>query len=301
MFKRILIPLDGSEVAERSLDPAQRIARAYGSEVFLLRAPELETMFIPAPDAFGGYGLQWPDQALERSREESADYLEEMAGQNALHELNLQRLLVEGDPAAVIVDTAAHEEVDLIVMSTHGYSGITRWVLGSVTEKVLRSATCPVLVIRGEPALEKALLTLDGSEHAERALLAGLSVAAALGAQVTLLRAIAPIPERSAIFDQLESLERGLGTRMQHEAQAEAEAYLDRLVVRERRPGLTLRAAVTREPAAPSILEYAGIYGIDLIMMATHGRTGMQRWVYGSVTEKVLRDGSCSMLIVPTR
>ena len=96
-------------------------------------------------------------------------------------------MITDGDEASTILETASAENVDLIVMTTHGRTGLTRWVLGSVTERVLHDAPCPVLVMRTSTPLQKVLITLDGSVIAEYALEPGLAVARALDAQVRLL------------------------------------------------------------------------------------------------------------------
>jgi nucleotide-binding universal stress UspA family protein len=198
--------------------------------------------------------------------------------------------------AEVIMDTAAAEKADLIVMSSHGYSGITRWVLGSVAERVLGGAPCPVLVIRSPKPLQHVLIPLDGSSLSEQALAPGLAVAASLGAEVTLLRAV-PRAEAGEIRE-FDKIERGLGQRLVEEIREDAEGYLRCLAAARPHPGIEIKTVVTFEPAADSLLEYVEGHAIDLIAMSTHGRTGLARWRYGSVTEKVLHGSHHSMLIV---
>jgi len=181
-------------------------------------------------------------------------------------------------------------------MSTHGYSGITRWVMGSVTEKVLHHAACPVLVARPADSIRKVLISLDGSELSESTLEPGLEVAAGLGAEVTLLRVVERLD--AAQRDYLDEMERGLGNRVQQEFYEDAEEYLHDQIKSYRRAGLNIQTAVRDGSAADRILDFAKAQKVDLIAMATHGRTGLRRWVYGSVTEKVLHTGCCSMLIV---
>jgi len=200
----------------------------------------------------------------------------------------------EGSVAEIIVDSAAAGKVDLIVMSSHGYSGLTRWVLGSVAEKVLRGAPCPVLVIRSPRPVRRILIPLDGSALSEQALTPGLSLAAGLGAEVTLLRAIPRVDVKE--IEQLDQAERGLGRRLEEELREDAGQYLRNLAAA--RPEMGIKTAVVNEPAADSILDYAEKHATDVIAMSTHGRTGLGRWVYGSVTEKVLRGAHHSMLVV---
>ncbi len=202
--------------------------------------------------------------------------------------------------AALLVTKARKEEVDLIVMSTHGYSGIARWVMGSVAERVLRRAPCPVLVVRTDSPIKRMMITLDGSELSERALAPALEIAGALKADVRLLRAVHEADTSRDQMSFLEDLEHGLGEQMLRKVYEEAKAYLGRLAKEHTTEDLSIQTLVVVEPAAESILEMAEVHKVDLIAMATHGHTGVRRWVYGSVTEKVLRGGCCSMLIVPS-
>jgi nucleotide-binding universal stress UspA family protein len=123
-----------------------------------------------------------------------------------------------------------------------------------------------------------------------------LEVAYGLGATITLLRVLPEIDMGQ--LQQLDEYETGLSTRLLEELQANAQAYLDQLAQTHGRPGLPIKVEVRTGPAAAAILKYAELHDIDLIGMATHGRTGLRRWMYGSVMEKVLHGATCSMLVV---
>jgi nucleotide-binding universal stress UspA family protein len=296
MFNKILVPLDGSELAERALAPALTLGAQAEDLVMLLRAVIPEKTL--APDVYNqtSPGILWPDQALEPTHREALDYLETIQKSKSLTQPQVLVKVVEGDVAEVILDTVAVEQVGLIVMSSHGYAGVTRWMLGSVAEKLLHSALCPVLVIRSPQPIRHMLIPLDGSELSEKALAPGLAVAAGLGCDVTLLRAVKRV--QMSEIERLDQCESGLGLRLVDDLHEEAEAYLSRLATTYRPSGLRMETIVLHEPAGDSILHYTERHGIDLIAMSTHGRTGLQRWVYGSVTEKMLHGGSHSMLIV---
>jgi nucleotide-binding universal stress UspA family protein len=296
MFRKILIPLDGSELAEQAIPAAMALARQSHGEILLLRVPVFETAVMPA---FGGYGVLYPEQSLEHSRAEARDYLKETQKTAVTPDVPCRALIVDGDVASAIVDVAKEENVDAIVMSTHGYSGVTRWVMGSVTERVLGDALCPVFVVR-EPDLPRhVMITLDGSEFAERALEPGLETAATFGAKVTLMSAAREV--NVSMLKEMEAIENGMGRRWQEDVAKDVEEYLRKVAKRYRRDDLTLFTATTIEPAATSILDYAEAHQVDLLVMATHGRTGLLRWVYGSVTEKVLHGAKRSMLIARAR
>jgi nucleotide-binding universal stress UspA family protein len=280
MFKKILVPLDGSQLSERALEPALTLGKVTDAELLLVRIPAVETL------SFAANGSKHAE-----ARHEALAYLDTISQSSAQP---LQTQIIEGDVAGAIVDTALSEHADLIVMSTHGYSGLTRWVLGSVTEKVLRSAPCPVLAVRAARHPQKVLITLDGSPLSDRAIEPGLAVAQSLNAAVTLLRVV----PRVSIDGRLDEHERGLSRRMQDDLIEEAKDHLRARSEAAARSGVNVKSEVRIGSPAEIILEYVETYGTDLIVMATHGRTGLKRWVYGSVTAKVLRSVNCSMLVI---
>lgn len=297
MFKRILVPLDGSALSERALAPALKIGELEGSLVMLLRAPVAEVSMIPEVAGFGSYNLRNLTEVIEEARHEAKAYVAQLNQSSAKPNLAVESLVVEGEAAEVILATAREKQADLIVMSTHGYSGINRWVMGSVTERVIAHAPCPVLVIRADKPITRMLIPLDGSELAERAMLPGLEIAAAFGAEVEFFRAIQPVPMEN--IHELEKAERGLGMQLQDSWLEAAGEYLKRQVELAQRRGLTAKAVVRTGSAASTLLDYAEAMEIDAVAMATHGRSGLQKWLYGSVTEKVLRASHAyAMLIV---
>lgn len=296
MFKRILVPLDGSELAERALAPALTVAQQTGAELLLLNAP----MIAPALTAVvHTYDLPAFDLSLKQMHAEGEEYLTHKRDYLRHSGVVVRKQVVEGDPATVIVETAAQERADLIIMSTHGYTGLERWVMGSVTERVLQEAPCPVLVVRSRQPITKAIITLDGSELAEQALEPGLAVAACFEAPVTLLRVKElnnqPDPQ---FVRQLEHVEAGLGQHMLDDFYANADNYLERKRVEAQESYRQLESVSMQGAPANLIVDYVESNGVDLVVMATHGRTGIGRWVYGSVAQKVLRSVRCAMLVV---
>ena len=299
MFKKILVPLDGSELSERALNPAIALARQSGGELVLLSVPVLKRMFV-AGDT--GYGLLLPYESLMDSHRELTEYLEAMTEKLPHDDFSLRTKVAKGDDASVIVRTAVAENADLIVMSTHGYSGLTRWMLGSVTEKVLRSTPCPVMVVRSEEPINNILITLDGSELAEHSLEPGLEVAQLMDGKTTLLRVEyamgSSVPELDHSQQPLpETLDdEGRFTMQLYKV---AKTYLQDLVKKQGQAGESIQTAVVFASAADGILDFAEQQKTDLIVMTTHGRTGLAHWVYGSVTEKVMRGAHCAVLLIP--
>lgn len=296
MFQKILVPLDGSALAEQALEPALRLAESAHGELLLLSIPYLKYMFVSEP---AGYGLLWPNQSRAHTHHELDAYLQSLQSQYAATGFTWTSHISQGDEASVIVDTAVSQNVDLIVMSTHGRSGFSHWYLGSVTEKVLQSAPCPVLVIREARPLRHTLITLDGSKLSERALVPGLALANCFNTAVTLLRVEEPDEIDPATLHELDEYDPALAAQAHDAFCCRTETYLTDIVQRYqplcRQP---LRPMAMSGSPAKEILGTIENTDVDLVVMATHGRTGLRRWVFGSVTEKVMRRGPGAMLLV---
>lgn len=296
-FNKILVPLDGSQLAELALKPALQVAQAAQAELILLRS--MIPVYTTMPVVAGEYEWAWPEYAREQVRSEAREYLEAVRNRYAQANLSLRTLAVEGDAASMILDVAEEEDVDLIVMAPHGWSGANKLLLGSVTERVLHQATCPVFVVRTAQPIARVLLTLDGSPLAETAVAPGLALAEALGARTTLLAINEPITVSSKLGLQQKWQSSAEGRQAQQQNRAEKEQYLRYVVARF---GDELENEIAYEviegPPVEKILEFADLHGIDLIVMSTHGRTGLRRWLYGSVTARVMRSSQSSMLII---
>jgi nucleotide-binding universal stress UspA family protein len=273
--------------------PALALAQQGHGEVILLSVPYAKQIMV---EDWDNYDF---DYSLDQSQQELTEYLEGLKARKAHPDLTLQTIVEAGDEASVILDTAVDEEIDLIVMATHGRSGISRWMLGSITERVLRHAPCPVLVIREAKPLSHILITLDGSALSEHALGPGMEVASRLGGHVTLLSVESSREINQAFVAELDKIEAGLGARTIEELYHRTENYLQSLA-RELQTDLqqAIHIAPKTGPIAQAILDFIEAEAVDLAVMATHGRTGLRRWRYGSVTEKVLRGAKCALLIV---
>lgn len=296
-FNKILVPLDGSQLAELALKPALQVAQAAQAELILLRS--MIPVYTTMPVVAGEYEWAWPEYAREQVRSEAREYLEAVRNRYTQATLALRTLAVEGDAASMILDVAEEEDVDLIVMAPHGWSGANKLLLGSVTERVLHQATCPVFVVRTAQPIARVLLTLDGSPLAETAVAPGLALAEALDARTTLLAINEPITVSSKLGLQQKWQSSAEGQQAQQQNRTEKEQYLRYVVARF---GDELENEIAYEviegPPVEKILEFADLHGIDLIVMSTHGRTGLRRWLYGSVTARVMRSSQSSMLII---
>lgn len=296
MFERILVPLDGSALAEEALQPALALARTIDGEVILLHS--ILPVYTAMPVVASEYDWIWPEYAREDSRREVRKYLEGVKKRSECPGCHISTVVMEGDAASAIVDTAEEEEIDLIVVSTYGESGVGRAIFGSTTERVLHSATCPVLVTRSARPISSVLVTLDGSRLAERALRPALELATRLGATVHLLRVNEP-PEAAA-RDLLPwgVEEPAVPADMAQRVRDAGQAYLQDVMLRYDLSPAQVQTTVAEGKPVERIMEFADLHGIDVIAMSTHGHTGLRRWLYGSVTLKVMRGSGNSMLIV---
>lgn len=145
MYRRILVPLDGSELAEQALTHAVPIAKCMGGELHLARVC-LSMIYV---NALGGGSPDFGEQVYELDRQAAQAYVEKVSQQLTSPDLPVMTAVLEGAVAETLVDYAQTHQIDLIVMSTHGRSGLSRWVFGSVAERVLRGAHCPTLIVRG--------------------------------------------------------------------------------------------------------------------------------------------------------
>jgi nucleotide-binding universal stress UspA family protein len=210
-----------------------------------------------------------------------------------------------GPAVSAITDAAAVRGVDLIVMSTHGRGGLGRAVIGSVAESVLRTAKMPVLLVRasaaGEPTgaaaapgagYRRALVPLDGSPFAESVLPLVADLAGSRGMDVVLLRVVEPAP--MPVFDEAQkTLAHELVTRRE-----DAEAYLAPIAGDLRDRGVRVESRVGRGDAAREITRMTRETGADLIVMCTHGRTGVRRMVFGSVAGAVVHASAVPVLLL---
>jgi len=291
--QRILVPLDGSSLAERALPSAFTIARALSSNgrcaVHLLRV---------VPPLFLSVDPLLYAETLNLSEEEAQAYLTTVATEWSTTYSPLVTAVSGGAVAESIISYTQQEKMDLIVMSSHGRSGLSRWMYGSVAEKVLRQACCATLIIRpgDEPppkAFRSILVCLDGSPLAEQVLEPILALAQAMQSEVCLLRVAPPAhiaietQAMEQLVDTVEDLERDT-----------AEVYLHQLLATLPVDELAITTKAITGPAAETIIDTAVHQKADLIAMSSHGRSGVSRWVYGSVAEKVLRGTTTATFII---
>ena len=296
MFKRILIPLDGSELATYAIKPALRVALTEQSECILLRVVE------PPPVIMDDTATQvatWSTDVIPHRKREAETYLDTV--KQAWEQLmpQITTCVEVGMPARTIIEQAEKFGCELIVMTTHGRSGIQRWMMGSVAEKVLRFAPCPVLILRDDVALTHFLVTVDGSYLSEMVLEPTFALAGSLGPRVTLLRVEDPQDRPDpAVIEALTAINPSMGEHYNHDFYGQTERYLQNIIDQYDDSPLEIEFDISRGKSAERIVATAKRDGCELIAMATHGRTGLSRWRYGSTTEKVLRLAEHALFVV---
>ena len=295
MYSRILIPLDGSNIAEQVLPYARRFVRALGIPAELLFVVDLEALEQLADPNHRRY----LDTVLSEKAESSETYLESIARsfQGASVKCSVER----GKPEDVIIERSAADKDTLIAMATHGRSGIQRWLLGSVADKVLHGSSNHVFLIRamekgqteGEASLKKVIVPLDGSQLAEKVLPYVVDLAKKIALEVVFLRAYALPATMSAEEYGAYSEE------LINQLEAEAKEYLAAKIAEVEKKSLKNVAPVVELGyGAEQITAYARRTPDNFIAMCTHGRSGVTRWVMGSVTERVVRHSGDPVLII---
>ena len=290
MYTKILVPLDGSPLAEQVLPYVQILARDLKAQVELLCVISP----VPAEMSDPQHG-QFTDRLSATFRSQAQESLKGYADSFQALGIPVASTAEEGDAAHEIINRSAREPETLIAMSTHGRSGISRWVFGSVTDKVLHATSNPLLMIRARPTeqytpgtvstrgerwstvvgVDTVVIPLDGSPIAEQALPHGVAVAKALGLNVNLVRVVGSSAD-----------------------EGEASSYLGQIAEKTKQEGVSaLQQRVVQGDAANAIVELTRDSSNNLIAMTTHGHSGVGHWALGSVTDRVVRYSGAPVLI----
>jgi len=276
MYKKVVVPLDGSPLAEVALPYAEEIAGKIISDIVLLTVlPSEEPEEYQNHHAYTGKLVDITKRHVEK-------YLKD-SGNNAIKVGTATRV---GNPAEGILDYVDKGYMCLIVMATHGRSGLGRWAVGSVADKVVRATTRqPLLLIRAKGAhpevrakriMKKALIPLDGSTESEAVMAYIGEIAQRLQMELTLLRVI---PKNNGTF-------------------AGTDAYLQDWCRRLEEKGITVGYEVRIGSPAEQIIDLADELASDMVAMSTRGQTSVNLWSLGSVAQKVLLGGNTPLLLI---
>ncbi len=294
--RQVAVALDGSDFAERSLPAAAAISRLFDAQLALISVlPSRGVLRVLPKGRSSG-------NPAEAGQIDTEAYLSRLAGEYLDRGVRTDYYVAAGPVPQAINVLTIELNVDLLVMSTHGRSGMSRFMLGSNASALIQLLRQPVLLLRPQalargdlPEVRRVLVTLDGSSFAERVLPWVQRVSEATGAEVLLL-VVPEVPEPSlygAMADAVDEL-RG-------QAEANARRYLERVSAQLLDAGLPVRSLVEGSRPATTILDVAERGQVDLIMLATHGRGGIDRLMLGSVADRVVHHSLCPVLLVPAR
>jgi nucleotide-binding universal stress UspA family protein len=284
LFKKILIPLDGSENSEAVIPFAAEIARQSGGEL----------VFVTAVQQVGVWDATMSLQVLDRETQVATEYLEDRSKKAIEAGAKVTTKIARGDAAESVLAAADETGADLLAITTHGRSGITRWLFGSVATHIIEHAKVPVLVLRpreGEdkgapgPVVKKILVPLDGSEVAQSILPVVEGFAKTMGASVVLFTAVAPL----AAYPGFETSGAAAIGEVVQGLQEQAEQTMARIAKEVQARGIETSYVVALETAVEGTVRAADDLNVDLIAIATHGRGGVERIVLGSVADGVIR------------
>lgn len=339
MFNKILVPLDGTELAVGILPYVSHLAKGLNVPVTLLSVIDPDALELPeymrrAPGAThteyipGGMSAEMGVAHAEESRERTGVHrhetgrpyasqlfdnaeesvrarLIEAAGRLRNDGVKAEYRIAFGKPAEKIAEVAAIEGCDLVAMSTHGRNALGRGILGSVTDKVVHIGHLPVLTITPERArdywkegatISKIMVPLDGSPEAESVLPYVEELAAKLSIEVMLVRVLKLVDWTSSYAFNYTAMD-----ELEAELETDAADYLKRIARRLADKGLKVEWKLLWGAPAVAIVDLARETPHDLVALATHGRSGLTRWVLGSVAEAIVRASGDPVLIIPPK
>ena len=282
MFQTILVPVDGSDSANRAAEFGAELARHYNARLNIVHVLE------------GGSGLLGNAQEAETQGREVLDGVTELIPESTA--INTE--LIEGNPDEVISHYADEHDVNLIMMGRHGRSGLKERLVGTTTERVLRQTEVPVLTVpktteRSDIAgVSNLLVPTDGSENAERAAPYGADIATHVGATLHLLNVV-DLQTEAGTFDA-----GGVTEDFINELEEEGHEAVDQLAKRVNDGDTAIQSSVVRGVSHEAIEEYVVGNDIDLIVMASEGESKVVAKSLGSVTDRVLRTVDVPVLVI---
>lgn len=313
-FRRILVPSDFSGFSRQALACAVPLARAYGAKISLVHVVQPPVVITPMPGGGSYSGSYLPTSSDNMMSEVNAvraanTQLDKLAVQLVPDDMRDCQAVRVGNAANEVVSAAKALKADLIVLSAHGQSRLKHILIGSTAERIVRHASCPVLTVRctaGSPAMRmlsqekpvyparlpwrRMLVPLDFSLASLRALQEAVALARQCGAQLLLLNVVEPTPYSTGLEGALLTMPGTVAARHARELPRVAKRFVPKSV--------RATSLVAQGRAASVIVETAEEKGIDLIVLTTHGHTGLDRLLMGSTAEQVVRHAKCPVLVV---
>lgn len=287
-FRSILVPTDFSEHAEAALDRAIALASASQGVVHLLHAYEIPLGTIPP------YGVAIPESVLLGVRDAAARRLEQAGARAEAAGVRCEQHLMQSSPASAISESARTLGADLVVMGTRGNTGLKHVLLGSVAERTVRTAPCPVLTLKvgdgGDAAWRRILVPVDFSHPSGTAIELAIELAREQQGEVQLLHAY-ELPVSVTMAYGV-----AIPPALWEGVQQAGAQRLSEVADKVEKAGVRVTMAQRTAPAADAIVEVAATDRSDIIVMATRGLTGLKHVLLGSVAERVLRTAPCPVL-----
>lgn len=296
MLQHILVGLDGSPLAESILDYVSVLAKAIRADMTLLHV-------ISFPSSLqSGASHRGLGSLLQQEETQAFAYLQRVAARFVDAGIKVQSRVAIGEAAAEIIRTAQQEHLDLIALATHGRSGLQRWVHGSVAERVLHTTCTPLLLIHPSeepapplPPLTSIMVPLDGSPLAETVLPFAEALALQCHVRLVLLRVVEVV---SLTFVDPAGMVSVDYRALLDSFQNATDHYVDELAARVREKGMQVETATPMGFPAEKIVSHAHDHAGSLVVMATHGRTGLANVVLGSIARRVVQHVNTPTLIV---
>lgn len=294
-IERLLYPTDFSECSEQALSHALFLARAFNAELHVLHV-------VPIAPAYPMAGVAAEDS---EDRDEMLDRIRQMVRDHELDDASLDVTVAVERGEGIgesILGYASDHDVDLIALGTHGRRGVRRLFLGSEAEEVMRGADCPVLAVRqrsdATPAtqVDRIVVPVDLSTHSRAALVHAAALAREYDAGLHLLHVVEPMPDYN-LSGTLHAADPPSVPAV-HSIEDDVQDAIDSLLTNVDVDTARVQVAIEHGQPAPSIVDYATAHDADLLVLASHGRTGLQRFLMGSVAEKVMRSAPCPLFIV---
>ena len=295
-LQRILFPTDFSRCADQALEHAVFLAEKYDAEIHVLHAV---TLFNDQPEVVNDE-FEETEEMIKKLEDIAELQLNKVSEAHEDDDIKIIKVQTRGISAApAILDYVAENSIDLIVMGTHGRRGLGHFFLGSVAEEIVRVSGCPVFTIREAEtptppkSKEKILVPVDFSEHSQNALANAKEIAKSYQAKIHLLHIIEEtihpaysLSGKSSIFDIVPNIKE------------DCERRLKKMISEKIGEEVKTQIYIVSGQAANEIINFAKNNSMDLIVIATHGLTGLEHLLLGSTTEKVVRMSSCPVFTV---
>jgi nucleotide-binding universal stress UspA family protein len=288
-IENLLLSTDGSDFSDGAVREAISLAKTCSGKLFAISVvetnPEYETL---AP------------QLVEKEIEKAQSYLEIVKEKAAKENVTCETIVRQGeDSYRYVVEEAEKKNVEMIVMGRRGRTGLKRLMMGSVTAKVIGHSPCNVLVVprASRVELKNILVATDGSRHSEAAAIEAIGIARRGGAKLTVISVVPS--EAASPFDIVHSeMQRDMITEKEQKA---AECNIRNIRDIAEKEGIAFEGLVREGKPYEAIIAAAGEKNIDLIVVGSHGRTGLEKLLMGSVTERVIGLSPCAILVVKAK